>query len=51
MNFYRMGDAERGRGVYSKIEEEYTSMCLELTVSHLKAAHIKYEEIFREFNV
>ncbi|MGV2870596.1 DUF5677 domain-containing protein [Colwellia sp. E150_009] len=51
MNFYKMGDEERGRGVHSEVEEEYTTLCLELTNSHLEAARIKYNEVWRHENV
>lgn len=36
MSFYRMGQQERGRGVHSEVEENYTSLCLSLSVCSLR---------------
>lgn len=51
MNFYKMGDVERGRGIHSEVEENYTCICVELATSHLEAARIKYEQLFCHINV
>lgn len=51
MNFYKMGEVERGRGIHSEVEEEYTSMCIELATSHLYAARIKYNKVFEGVDV
>lgn len=51
MNFYKMGDVERGRGIHSEVEENYTCMCVELATSQLEAARIKYEQLFGQLNV
>lgn len=51
MNFYKMGDQERGRGVHSEVEEDYTGMCLDLTTSILEAARIKHNEVWSDKNL
>jgi hypothetical protein len=46
MSFYRMGEQERGRGVHSAVEENYTSLCLSFSVSLLVAARDEMEKLF-----
>ena len=48
MSFYRMDSQERGRGVYSEIEEGYTSFCFSFTTSLLTSARDEMEKIFTE---
>tara|TARA_B110000196_G_scaffold217278_1_gene186578 strand:+ start:311 stop:1081 length:771 start_codon:yes stop_codon:yes gene_type:complete len=44
MGFFKMGEQEFGRGIYSEIEEEYTIMILSLTSSNLDSLCIAYEQ-------
>lgn len=46
MSFYRMGDQERGRGIYSSVEEGYTSLCLSFCVSLLVSSREEMEHLF-----
>jgi len=48
MSFYHMGYVERGRGVYSKTEERYTSLCLSFCVSLLVHSRDEMESLFKE---
>lgn len=44
MGFFKMNEQEFGKGVHSEIEEEYTSMVLSLTSSHLDSLCLAYEQ-------
>ena len=44
--FYRMGEQERGRGIYSEVEENYTKLCLSFAISLLVAARDEMEQLF-----
>ncbi len=48
MSFYRMGgeNAERGRGLPSEIEENYTSLCLSFAATLLVGARDELHELF-----
>ncbi|MGD0275080.1 MAG: DUF5677 domain-containing protein [Syntrophales bacterium] len=46
MSFYRMGDSERGRGVHSEVEENYTSLCLSLCTSLLVKSRDEMKRLF-----
>lgn len=46
MNFYRMGEQERGKGIHSEIEEDYTKMCVNITIEYLKKAIDDMENLF-----
>lgn len=46
MSFYRMGQEERGRGVYSDIEEGYTSFCLSFCVNLLVKSRDEMKRLF-----
>ena len=46
MGFYRMADNDRGRGVESKIEIQYTGMCLHWAGEYLSKAKSEFIELF-----
>ncbi|WP_316367928.1 DUF5677 domain-containing protein [Candidatus Thiodiazotropha sp. CDECU1] len=46
MAFYRMGVEERGRGVHSDTEEDYTSLCLSFVVSLLVRSRDEMKQKF-----
>lgn len=46
MSFYRMGEQNRGRGVHSEAEEDYTSLCLSFAVALLVAARDEMKILF-----
>lgn len=46
MSYYRMGQQERGRGVPSPIEEDYTSLCLTLAVNLLVRTRDDVQSLF-----
>lgn len=48
MSFYRMASQTRGRGVYSEVEEGYTSLCLSFAISLLVTARDEMEKLFAE---
>lgn len=48
MSFYRMGQQERGRGVYSDTEERYTSLCLSFVASLLVKSR---DEMIEKFGI
>ena len=47
MSFYRMGQQNRGRGVFSEAEEGYTSLCISFAISLLVAARDEMRAFFR----
>lgn len=47
MSFYRIGEQERGRGIYSDTEEGYTSLCLSFIVSMLVKSRDEMKEKFK----
>ncbi|WP_444944813.1 DUF5677 domain-containing protein [Microbulbifer sp. ZKSA006] len=47
MGFYRMLDGGRGRGVESRIEVQYSAMCLKWVTDYLLAATTQYAELFQ----
>lgn len=53
MSFYRIGqgEAERGRGLPSPVEERYTSLCLSLASTFLVSARDELHELFAEFKL
>ena len=46
MSFYGIGDAERGRGIHSEVEEDYTSLCLSLCVRLLVKSRDEMKRLF-----
>jgi hypothetical protein len=48
MSFYRMAEQERGRGVESRIEVGYTSLCLDTAGQYLEQAYDDYKSIFEK---
>ncbi|EAZ89663.1 hypothetical protein CY0110_11132 [Crocosphaera chwakensis CCY0110] len=46
MNFYRMGEQIRGTGVHSDVEEDYTQMCVDITIKYLEKAINDMENLF-----
>lgn len=46
LSFYNMGEGNRGRGIYSKIEEDYTKMILIQTMEFLNLAERDMNLIF-----
>ncbi len=46
MSFYRNGEQNRGRGVHSEAEEQFTSLCLSFAVSLLVGARDEMRVIF-----
>ncbi len=48
MSFYRMGYEERGRGVYSGVEEDYTSLCLSFCISLLVKSRDEMKRLFED---
>lgn len=46
MGFYRMADHDRGRGVESEIEVQYTGICLEWTGEYLSKANAEFNKLF-----
>jgi hypothetical protein len=51
MGFYRMADGNHGRGVASRIEINYTSMCLLWAGEYLKKASQEYIELFEDSEI
>ncbi len=49
MSYYRMQDGERGRGVHSKIEENYTQLFLTFVVDFISRAHDEMKRKFPKF--
>jgi hypothetical protein len=47
MSFYRMSEEERGRGVESEVEVDYTSLCLDTARQYLDQACKNYGIIFQ----
>ena len=47
MSFYSMDESERGRGLHSDVEEEYTCMCINIMNSSLNAGLIKFRHLFK----
>lgn len=47
MSFYRIGE-ERGRGLPTEVESDYTTMCLNLAAQLLLASHAEMEQLFIE---
>jgi hypothetical protein len=48
MAYYRMGEQDRGRGVYSSSEEGFTTLCLSFAISLLVASRDEMQELFPE---
>jgi hypothetical protein len=48
MGFYRMGNGERGRGLESRIEIQYTGLCLNWISEYLSKASKQFEELFAQ---
>ena len=46
MSFYRNGEQNRGRGVHSETEEQYTSLCLSFALTLLVGARDEMRAIF-----
>ncbi|MFY6043017.1 hypothetical protein ACOUVZ_10805 [Acinetobacter baumannii] len=46
MGFFRMIDGDRGTGVHSELEENYSAVALDLAESYLKRACIHMLKIF-----
>jgi len=46
MGFYRMAENDRGRGIESKIEIQYTGMCLQWAGYYLNKAKFEFVELF-----
>lgn len=46
MSFYRMGEQNRGRGVHSDAEEEYSSLCISFAVTLLVDARDEMKILF-----
>ena len=46
MAFYRMDESERGRGVESRIEVEYTRECLGITTNYLNKSNQEFTKLF-----
>jgi hypothetical protein len=49
MSFYRVGDKDRGRGIYSTVEEGYISLCLSFASTLLTRARQEIDELFSPF--
>lgn len=50
MSFYRMGRgfADRGRGVYSRVEENYTKLCISLALKMLVSSRDEFRHLFAD---
>ncbi len=48
MSFYRVGDADRGRGIASPVEETYISMCLSLISSMMVKSRDELHVLFSD---
>lgn len=46
LSFYRMGDVDRGRGVYSEVEEGYCRVCVTFVHGLLIAAEREMKKLF-----
>lgn len=46
LSFYRMAELNRGRGVYSESEENWTSLCIEFAISLLATARMEMTTLF-----
>jgi hypothetical protein len=46
LSFYRMGEQERGRGVYSTVEEGYAALCLSFAIKLLVGARDEMQQLF-----
>lgn len=50
LNFYRMGEQERGRGVHSLVEETYIKLCIDWVIDILVKASDEMKQIFGELS-
>lgn len=48
MGFYRMEDGDRGCGVESEIEVQYSGMCLQLAGQYLNKSCAQYSKLFQD---
>ena len=46
LSFYRMDEQNRGRGIYSETEEEYTSLCVSFALALLTRARDEMQALF-----
>jgi hypothetical protein len=49
MSFYRVGDKDRGRGIYSPVEETYIALCLSFAAGLLVRARDEIDALFGPF--
>lgn len=47
LSFYRMGNGDRGRGLKSETEENYTELCISLAADFLSRAQEEMGILFR----
>ena len=47
MGFYRMADGNRGRGIESQVEIQYTGLCLEWVSEYLAKANTEFTHLFK----